>query len=307
MERRALLAGLPASFLVASTRAWAGEPGVVVVLKAGTAKGPIAPYEEAARGFKEVLQPKAEVLVAPGFTDAAVASVALEKPDLLVAFGTEAAQLAEHHFPAVPRVVALAPGIAPAPAGAAAPTAVISPDIAADVQVRWIADVLPDVKAVGVLFDPEASRTRFDELGAAAIRNGGAARRLTFVPIPVASEGDVPAAFKKASRSIHALLFVPDRTITRGTISYLLKETLSANIPAIGFNGYFVDNGAVLGIKLDYEAIGRQAADAARGLSVQRQSFVAAPKKVEIWVNARVADKLRIRTDYDPAKVKEIR
>ena len=304
MRRRALL--FAPLLLALAPCVHAAETLTVVVLKAGTAKGPIAPYEEAARGFRERIDPVAEVLVTPEISGAAIDAVRAHAPGMLVAFGHEAAVFAERSFPEIPRVVALAPGIdAAAQDGRCA---VISPDIAADVQVRWIADSLPDVRKVGVLYDPASSQPRIDELVAAArAREDGG---LEIVPLAVASEGDVPAVFKKAARekTIDALLFVPDRmVITRGTISHLMKESLAAGIPTIGFNWYLVDNGAVLGFGLDYEAVGRQAAEVARGLPERTENFVAAPKKLTIWVNRRVADKLRIRTAYDPDKVQEIR
>ena len=293
------------AFAPATTAHAADAPKIVVVLKAGTADGPIAPYEEAARGFKEMLQPVAEVLIAPGITDHAVESVKAEDPDLLVAFGTEAARFAETSFPEIPRVVALAPGVSVTPG---ATCAMITPDVGADVQVRWIDESLPDVRAVGVLYDPSASQNRIDELVAEAARRRADGAPLTIVPIPVSSAAEVPDAFKSALPRIEALLFVPDRTvITRGTISYVLREMLAASKPVIGFNWYFVDNGAVLAFGLDYDAIGRQAARAARRLPEDGDGWVEGPTKVNIWINRRVADKLRIRTDYDPDKVTEIR
>lgn len=309
MRRRHLLLAASAALVTAlAPIAGAGAEAktAVVVIKAGTAKGPIAPYEEAAKGFREVLEPAAEVLLTPQTSKQAADAVRAQVPRLLVAFGHEAAVFAARNFPDVPRVVALAPGIDAA--SQEGRIAVISPDVSADVQVRWIADALPDVRKVGVLFDPAASQSRIDELVAAArARDGG---NLEIVPLFVSSEGEVPAAFRKAVRekAIDALLFVPDRTvITRGTISHLMKESLAASIPTIGFNWYLVDNGAVLGFGLDYAAVGRQAADVARVLPDRTENLVAEPGKVTIWVNRRVADKLRIRTAYDPDKVQEIR
>ena len=279
----------------------------VVVLKAGTAKGPIAPYEEAAKGFRELVDPVAEILVTPEITQESIQSVQQSNPELIVAFGAEAAQFAERNFPAIPRVIALAPGVTAATSSGTR-SAVISTDIAADLQVRWIDDTLPDVRKIGVFFDPAASQARIDELIAAAKSRPGAG--VEIVPLPVSTEGEIPALFRKSvkAREIDALLFVPDRlVISRGTISFLLKETLAANIPVIGFNSYFVDNGAVLGFGLDYHAAGRQAAEAARAMPQRTESWVAGPKKITIWINKRVADKLRIRTAYDPFEVEEIR
>lgn len=284
------------------------KPRIVVVLKAGTSKGPLAPYEKAAKAFRAALQPEAEVLIEPGSLATAVSSVAAGKPDLLVAFGTEAAQFAEKNFPNLPRVVALAPG-AEAPTDDGAPCTLITPEISPDLQMKWIDETLPDVKAVGVIFDPRASQCRMDELVAAskARPNGG----VEIVPIPVSAESEVPAAFtafkKNRKASETALLFIPDRTVnTGGTLNYLFKESLAAAIPVIGFNSWFADNGAVLSFAVDYAAVGTQAAAAAKTLPIDGPGWVEGPKKVTVWVNQRVADKIKVRTDYDPDKVQEI-
>lgn len=299
-----------ASLAVAPARAPAqtgrGET-VVVLLKSATASGSIGPYEEAARGFRGALAPAREVVIFPEIpADYTADSVRVEEPDVVVALGAEAARFAAEQLADLPRVVALAPGAEPRND---VPFALLTSEVPAAVQVRWIAGTLPDVSDVGVIYDPRATQRTLDELAAAAREiSRGRDRPFRVVPIAVERESEVPAAFRAARESIQALLFVPDPTvITRGTIGYLLKETLAAQIPAIGFNWYFVDNGAVLAFGIDYPALGRQTAGVARRLARTREPAVVHPADVTVWVNYRVAQKLRIRTDYDPDKVREIR
>ena len=280
----------------------------IVLLKTASAKGSVGPYEETAKGFKEALAPAREVVIFPDIPVEYVAeSVRVEKPDLLVALGGEAARFAAEQFPDLPRVVALAPGAAN---DAGTPQALLTSEVPAAVQMRWIGEVLPDVSEVGIVFDPRSSQRFVDELTAAATAQaaGKRSRALTIVPIAVASESEIPSAFRRARGSIQALLFVPDSTvITKGSINYLLKESIAAQIPAIGFNWYFVDNGAVLAFGIDYPALGRQTAALAKRLARTGEGGVDAPAKITVWVNSRVAQKLRIRTDYDPDEVTEIR
>lgn len=291
-------------FLLHASSAW-GQ--TIVLLKTASAKGSVGPYEETAKGFKDAMAPAREVVIFPDIpVEYAAESVRLEKPDLLVALGGEAARFAEEQFPALPRVVALAPGVSPT---TETPLALLTSEVPASVQMRWIGDVLPDVSAIGIVYDPRASQRIVDELSTAATTaSSGRARPLSIVPIAVGAENEIPAAFKRARSGIQALLFVPDSTvITKGSINYLLKETIAAQIPAIGFNWYFVDNGAVLAFGIDYPALGRQTAKMARQLARTGESGVDTPAKVTVWVNSRVAQKLRIRTDYDPDEVTEIR
>ncbi len=279
----------------------------VVLLKSASATGAIGPYEEAARGFRERRAPALEATITTRPDPSTIEAVRRAQPGVLVTIGSEAARFAKDHFPDVARVVALAPDSGPE--SAPAPVVTLASAVPASVQLRWIAEVLPDVERVGVVFDPRTGQAAIDDLvAAAAAKFPGRKRGLKIVPIPVGGEGEVPSAFRKAKPRIQALLFVPDATvITKGTIGYLLKESLAAAIPAIGFNWYFVDNGAVMAFGVDYAQTGRQAAEAARRLEVERLGFVEPPAKVTVWVNHRVAQKLRIRTDYDPDQVQEIR
>ncbi len=287
----------------------------VVVLKSESAKGSIAAFDEAAKSFLSTAQTKGsglthakEVKITPTIpTEYSVESVKQENPDLLVAFGAEAARFASTFFPELPRVVALAPEAQPPADGER--IVIVSSDVPAETQMRWISTVLPDVTAIGVVYDPSKTEPLVSDLVAAAEKRAGArAKALSIVRIPVSSEQEIPGAFRKARKDIQALLFVPDPTvITRSTIGYLLKESLAAQIPAIGFNWYFVDNGAVLAYGIDYSAVGKQAAAAAKRIAGGQPGAVESPKTLKIWVNQRVASKLRIRTDYDPDLVSEIR
>jgi ABC-type uncharacterized transport system substrate-binding protein len=307
-----MLRRLPMLLLLLALPARALAEPRVVVLKSETSQGPVGPYEEAAKGVKDALSPTVkrwlEVVVSPTIPlDYTVQSVKTENPEVLVCFGAEAAKFANEQFPDVAKVIALAPGVGP-PEGDV-PAVVISSEVLPQVQMKWIGAVLPDVEKIGVVYDPKASRSLVEDLSRAAEAAGSRhGHPLSIVPIEVGSEGEVPDAFAKAKGGIQALLFVPDTTVTtKGTIGYLLKESLAAGIPSIGFNWYFVDNGAVLGFGIDYRALGRQSANAARKLVKDHTGDSEMPTKITVWVNSRVAQKLRIRTDYDPDKVQEIR
>lgn len=279
----------------------ASEKVQVVLLRS---KG--ANFDVAAAGFRHNRTPVLDLAVdlsAP--VDGLVEKVKSAHPDVLVAIGSDAARFAGVRFPEIPRVVALAPGD---DSPHSAPVVVVDSEIPASVQMSWIAEVLPDVQAIGIVYDPKSSQALVDALSAAAAAAKKKKGKLSVVPIPVGAESEVPAAFHQKLGGIQALLFVPDPTvITLGTIRYLLKESLAAGIPAIGFNGYFVQNGAVLAITLDYDGIGRQSADNVGKLLEHPAGIVEPPAKVTVWVNSRVAQKLGIRTGGYPDDVQEIR
>ena len=282
----------------AGAPAFAAEKPIVVLLHA---KGPN--FDKVAEGFRHSRTPSLDIAVDPGAAATQSAAISNAHPDVIVAVGQEAEQLASSGFPDVPRVIALASNSAPT-----APAIVVSPEVPAEVQVKWISDVFPDVTSVGIVFDPRFSQTVVDNfVAAAATVKRPRGRTLTITPIEVKSESEVPRAFNKKRAGIQALLFVnvSDTTVmTKDTILYLLTECVKSGIAAIGFSRGFLDNGAVLAFVPDMNAVGAQAADAASKLLADRSGNVQ-PPKMGVWVNKRVADKLGLRMTYDQDVVKE--
>ena len=280
---------------------------IVVILEEEAEDGTVAqPFVDATNSFRASLTPQTIVHVGPKYDPAYTEqTVRLANPDVIVAFGAASAQFAAQRFPSVPRVVTLAPGIVPA--GNGQPEVLINAEVPVPSQVKWIGDVLPDVQKVGVLYDKRYTQTLVDELSAAAsaLPRG---KPLSIVPIDVSDETQVEGAFKAALPSIQALDIIPDPTVlgSTGAVQALMKRALAAQIPVIGFDHYFVENGAVLGICVDYAALGQQAAHDALQVATNHTGNSEAPKGTHIWVNARVAAKLRIRIDYDPTDKKHV-
>lgn len=277
-------------------------------------------FDETTRGFLAAHPDTPEFVVGPEAREADAAAVLFARvraasPTIVVTVGPDAARFAEQYLASTPRVVALDPGGAAASADAnpgapaATPVVRLESEIPPAVQMRWIASTLPDVRSIGVVFDPSASQKLVDQLSSAATAVSTHRRRVSIVPIAVTSERDVPGAFRRKLPSIEALLFIPDPTVINDdTMKYLLKESVDAEIPAIGFNSqYFIQNGAVLSLEPDYAALGRQAADAAAKLASDHAAAIAPPQRIDVWVNTIVASKLRLRLDYDQDKVKEFR
>ena len=177
----------------------AAEPRVVV-LKSESAKGAVGPYEEATKAFVDTVQDESfkglrlssTIVISPVLgVQYTVDSVKEYRPDLLVAFGSEAARFAAQQFPDLPRVVALAPGVNGP--GNGEPMVLLSSEVPAEMQIKWISDVLPDVTSVGVVYDPRATEHLVDELAGAAEERSRGGRSLSVVRIPVSSETEVPA------------------------------------------------------------------------------------------------------------------
>ncbi len=121
---------------------------------------------------------------------------------------------------------------------------------------------LPQVKTIGVLFDPannapwiaHAQDTRL--FGAAAL-----------LPLPVHKQSDVIQRYQEGFSGVDALLFIPDPTVSAPTlITHLIKQALARNIPVIGYNGFFHRSGAALSVLVDYAGIGEEMAHMVEGM-----------------------------------------
>lgn len=287
-----LFAAIAVAGLLAPARpACAAEKTVVLLRDAGT--GSI--FEQAVAGFTHVRGEVPTFEVSGPRNDGLVDKIRARQPSVIVAFGQESAQFAFTWFPDVPCVMALAEHSGTH----AAPVYRIELGVPPQQQMKWIAEILPDVQNVGVVFNPDASQAMVNELTSAATALG-AKRHLTVVPIAARTEKDVPTALRAHLGSIDALLFVPDPTITTDdTVQYLLRETLRASVPAIGFLDAFVANGAVLAIEPDYRAVGEQAAGAVEKVLAERSDASAPPERVRVVVNTTVTQKLGLRANYD--------
>ena len=160
-------------------------------------------------------------------------------------------------------------------------------------QLNSIRSILPKLKRVGVLYDPEKTADLVKKARHLAKSQG-----LEILALPVFSEKEVPKTLREALPDIEALWLVPDSTVlTQDSLDFLLSTTLEANIPVIGFSSGLVRSGAMVGLYAKYEDVGRQAARlAARILGGKRipASTVLPLEHVRLAINTKVADFLDI-------------
>ncbi|MGH7235103.1 MAG: ABC transporter substrate-binding protein, partial [Nitrospiraceae bacterium] len=113
---------------------------------------------------------------------------------------------------------------------------------------------------LGVLYDPAKTASLIDEARSQAKRLG-----IELVARQVPSEKEVPAALRAILPQIEALWLVPDATVlTDESLSFILGTALDSNVPAIGFSNEFVRRGALLGLYVKYDDLGRQASRLAK-------------------------------------------
>ncbi len=129
-------------------------------------------------------------------------------------------------------------------------------------QVNIIGKTFPELRRIGVLYDPANNQEWFESATAVALFG-----RVRLVPLAVSGNADIARLFEGKGPDVDAILFVPDRTvISRTVIRHVIKKALFHGIPAVGYNRFFHESGAALSFVIDYEGVGRQVAKKAEAL-----------------------------------------
>ncbi len=164
----------------------------------------------------------------------------------------------------------------------------ITMEVPVDRQFSTMRSVLPQLRRIGVLYDPAKTGALMDEA-----RRQARALGLDLIARPVHSEKDVPGALRAVLPQVEALWLVPDTTVlTDEALRFILSAPLDHNVPVIGFSPEFVRSGALVGLSVHYGDVGRQAGLlAGKILRGQNSALVATlpPDRVRLALNLSTA------------------
>lgn len=280
--------GLPSSLYAAE----------IAILKSAD----MAAYNKAVEGFKAAMPDTVAVLEYDMQGDIARGRSLARKlratdAALVLAVGLKAALAAKLELVDIPVIFCMV--LDPARYDLTAPnmTGVLL-EVPVELQLTTMRAVLPNLRQIGVAYDPEKTATVVEE-----------ARRLMkdlgleLVARPVRSEKEVPAAVRAMLPSIQALWLVPDSTVlTEDSLQFMLGLTLDHNIPVIGFSSEFVRSGALVSLSVSYRDVGHQAGLLAKKI-LTGQDFssiaVVPPDKVRLALNLKTAQFLGITIPTD--------
>lgn len=131
----------------------------------------------------------------------------------------------------------------------------ISLNIPVQAHLSAIARTFPTMTRLGVLFDPANNQPWYDEAGRVAAQLG-----LELVPLQI-SRHYGKLTMVGDFNSPDGVLFIPDKSIiSKAVIQYVITQAALRNIPVIGYNQFFYDNGAALALTINYYAVGQQVA-----------------------------------------------
>jgi putative ABC transport system substrate-binding protein len=256
-------------------------------------------YDAAQQGFMSVIGSQAEGRTA-SYTlsgDAAGASRLVSQirsgsPDVVLALGTEAARQVGAALGNIPVVFAMV--VDPVQSGVVSNlgrpggnmTGVMLA-VPPSESLQALKRALPQVRRVGVIYDPAQSQRAVREMIEAARALG-----LQVATRAVRSAAEVPRAAEELRGNIDALYAPVDGTVySSQSAKFLLLFALRSGIPVVGFSANLVEAGALLALYPDYVDIGRQAGSMAlRILSGEPAGniAVASPRKLLLAINLSV-------------------
>lgn len=213
------------------------------------------------------------------------------KPRLIVAIGPLAAQVARERFPDIPSVFVMVSN--PTKYGLqGANLAGVSLDIPIRLQLAMYKSLVPTLKTLGVIYDPEKT-------GSMVLEGRAIAETLGFQLLAsrVSSHKEVPAALRGLLGKIDALWMVPDETVvTPESFKFLLLTAFENNLPFMTVSDIFVEAGALASLSPDYTEVGRQgcqlATDLESGQLRPAEARVVPPGKINLAINLKTASKI---------------
>src|SRR3989454_8590360 len=269
----------------------------IVILKSAD----ISAYNQAIDSFKAALAGSATITEYDMQGDMArgrklARKVRASNADIVLAVGIKAALAAKLEIVDVPIVYCMV--LDPEKNGLNAPNMVgIILEVPVDRQFREMRWVLPGLKRLGVLYDPEKTGDLVEDA-----RRVGKTFGVELIARQVHSEKEVPAGLRGLIPQVDALWLIPDGTVlTEESISFLLTTALDSNVPVIGFSSELVRSGALVGLSVNYEDVGRQAALLTRKiLSAQIKAPITfPPEKLRLALNLKTAKFLGLQIPSD--------
>lgn len=232
----------------------------VVILKSAN----IAPYNQAIAGFKSSMPSDTTFTEYDLKGDPETGRIYAGKTrasgaDLVLAVGAKAAISAKLEIFDIPVVYSMVLHPAKYDLKAANMVGVsVKPPIGQ--QLNTMRSLLPNLKRIGYLYDPEKTAP----LPADAMNQ---ARQLgiTFIDRQVRTAEQVPTALRELLPDVEALWLISDSTVlTDESFTFLLRAAFDRHVPVIGFDPEFSRRGALISFWVDSVDIGREAAHVAQ-------------------------------------------
>jgi putative ABC transport system substrate-binding protein len=252
----------------------------------------IKPYNNALKGFKTACSCNVKNLIVSEMQRAdIVKKIYKTKPDLIIAIGIHAlgSIISIKDIPIVYIMILDPQSLLSDKKNITGVSMHIDPEK----QLSFINKILPDVKNIGLLYDPAKTGDFVKNAKPAATAVG-----IKLFAKKIHSSKDFPSLLKDMAGEINAFWMLPDLTaVTPETVEFLFLFSIENNLPVITFSKKYSEMGALISFNIDALDIGRQAWDIAEkilsGTDIKKMTNIYA-KKIDIKINQITARKLGI-------------
>jgi len=218
----------------------------------------VLPYEEALNGFKSICSgPVTRVVLSEMGGKDPANRIEQMGPDLVLAIGKGGLSIAAdlRGIPVISVMVTDPGSVLSGKGNIHAVRMSISPDKELGILLK----MLPEIRVIGILYDPEKSDHLFEDIKRAARK-----REIRLVAKQVPTAKDIPSLIKDMKGRIDLFWMLPDTTVIRPeSVQFIFLSFLESRIPILTFSKKYLDLGALVSISMDAYDMGRQAGDMA--------------------------------------------
>lgn len=252
----------------------------------------IPPYEDALNGFLSVSSQGIKRLVLSELKTPNLAKdIKKSRPLLILAIGRDAL-LSVKEIKAIPIVYLMVLDHQSILSGEENIRGV-NMNISQERQLHIISKALPDIKKLGLVYDPAKTGHIVERTQKAAAKMG-----INIIANEVHRHRDVPASIKAMKGKVDSLWMIPDTTvITPETVEFLLLFSIENKIPILTFSEKYVELGALISISVNPFDMGSRAGEMANMMLSEKQygdKMETYVREETISINLKIARKLGI-------------
>ena len=265
------------------------------------------PYQDVASGFFEFL--KKEGVIADfdlygisgnaGKASEVIRDIKKRPPRLILTIGTLATQTALREVDDTPIVAGLVSNMDDLRKSKNATGVVL--DFPFVTQFEWMHKLVPEIKTIGVLYNPKENQAKIDAAIQAAKKEG-----LILLPKEVETPRALPDALDSLARNVDLLWGINDQLVlSPQTAEAILLFSFRSGVPFIGLSSSWVKAGALYALDRDYKDLGAQCGELAiKILQGTKPSTLAIvpPRRILYSLNLKTADHMKL--EFSPLAIK---
>lgn len=284
-----------------------GRPAAAAYRITAVLSSGLQPYVEAMQGFRDSITAAVPVQGPKSIIYAEIKEYILEKqpsraslrqeiladrPDLLVAIGTNALSFVRVKNADIPIVYLMVPYPAGIVNGRSNITGV-NMQISPARQLDALLAAVPGLKRFGLIYDPRRSSSLLKEIEAAA-----RARNISLIAKQARESSAVPGLLDEMIGRIDCFWMLPDLTVvTPESVELILLFSLEHRVPVFSFSSKYLTRGAAFAVTFDNYDLGRSAAEMTMKILAGQTADALPPiepQAIRLQINRSVVQKLGI-------------